>query len=153
MDSFSRQMIYWTIFSRKRDGELSIRQKELQLEHRHAQLKEQLSARLSCGSEFISNLMFYTNDKFFAYVFLCNCKQIYWNMGSTSNCIFFLSFISSFNMKIIIFSFISSQNWIKVHQMWRLKVQFWMKCWILSLNVLLCDQVNHNMAWIALKQM
>lgn len=36
---------------RKRDGELSIRQKELQLEYRHAQLKEQLNVRLSCGSE------------------------------------------------------------------------------------------------------
>lgn len=36
---------------RKRDGELSIRQKELQLEYRHAQLKEQLNVRLSSGSE------------------------------------------------------------------------------------------------------
>ncbi|XP_031626957.1 F-actin-monooxygenase Mical isoform X3 [Contarinia nasturtii] len=34
---------------KKRDGELGIRQKELQLEYRHAQLKEQLNVRLSCG--------------------------------------------------------------------------------------------------------
>lgn len=40
---------------RKRDGELGIRQKELQLEYRHAQLKEQLNVRLSCGSEFKYN--------------------------------------------------------------------------------------------------
>lgn len=45
---------FWEFFAwifRKRDGELSIRQKELQLEYRHAQLKEQLNVRLSCGSE------------------------------------------------------------------------------------------------------
>lgn len=74
--------------TRKRDGELSIRQKELQLEHRHAQLKEQLSARLSCGSEFISNFTLQHENKY--------------------------SFVVSF----------PSQNWIKVHRMWRLKVQF-----------------------------
>jgi hypothetical protein len=34
-----------------RDDELSIRQQELQLEHRHAQLKEELNMRLSCSSE------------------------------------------------------------------------------------------------------
>lgn len=39
-------------YSRKRDDELNIRQKELKLEHRHAQLKEQLNIRLSTGSEF-----------------------------------------------------------------------------------------------------
>lgn len=44
-------MILLKFFSRKRDGELSIRQKELQLEYRHAQLKEQLNVRLSSGSE------------------------------------------------------------------------------------------------------
>ena len=33
-----------------RDDELSIRQQELQLEHRHAQLKEELNMRLSYGS-------------------------------------------------------------------------------------------------------
>lgn len=37
---------------KKRDEELIIRQQELQLEHRHAQLKEELSVRLSCSSEF-----------------------------------------------------------------------------------------------------
>lgn len=36
---------------RKRDDELGIRQQELKLEHRHAQLKEQLNTRLSCSSE------------------------------------------------------------------------------------------------------
>lgn len=36
---------------KKRDEELIIRQQELQLEHRHAQLKEELSVRLSCSSE------------------------------------------------------------------------------------------------------
>lgn len=36
---------------KKRDEELSIRQQELQLEHRHAQLKEELSIRLSCSSK------------------------------------------------------------------------------------------------------
>lgn len=36
---------------KKRDEELIIRQQELQLEHRHAQLKEELSLRLSCSSE------------------------------------------------------------------------------------------------------
>ncbi|KAL9897755.1 molecule interacting with CasL isoform 4-T10 [Glossina fuscipes fuscipes] len=34
---------------KKRDEELSIRQQELQLEHRHAQLKEELNLRLSCN--------------------------------------------------------------------------------------------------------
>lgn len=34
---------------KKRDEELGIRQKELQLEHRHAQLKEELNNRLSCS--------------------------------------------------------------------------------------------------------
>ncbi|KAL7016515.1 hypothetical protein ACKWTF_010045 [Chironomus riparius] len=34
---------------KKRDEELIIRQQELQLEHRHAQLKEELSIRLSCS--------------------------------------------------------------------------------------------------------
>lgn len=38
---------------KKRDEELIIRQQELQLEHRHAQLKEELSVRLSCSSELI----------------------------------------------------------------------------------------------------
>lgn len=37
---------------KKRDEELIIRQQELQLEHRHAQLKEELSVRLSCSSKF-----------------------------------------------------------------------------------------------------
>lgn len=37
---------------KKRDEELNIRQQELQLEHRHAQLKEQLDLRLSCNSKF-----------------------------------------------------------------------------------------------------
>lgn len=37
---------------KKRDEELIIRQQELQLEHRHAQLKEELSIRLSCSSKF-----------------------------------------------------------------------------------------------------
>jgi hypothetical protein len=36
---------------KKRDEELIIRQQELQLEHRHSQLKEELSIRLSCSSE------------------------------------------------------------------------------------------------------
>jgi F-actin monooxygenase len=36
---------------KKRDEELIIRQQELQLEHRHAQLKEELSIRLSCSSK------------------------------------------------------------------------------------------------------
>lgn len=36
---------------KKRDEELNIRQQELQLEHRHAQLKEQLDLRLSCSSK------------------------------------------------------------------------------------------------------
>lgn len=36
---------------KKRDEELIIRQQELQLEHRHAQLKEKLSVRLSCSSK------------------------------------------------------------------------------------------------------
>lgn len=36
---------------KKRDEELGIRQNELQLEHRHAQLKEELNLRLSCSSE------------------------------------------------------------------------------------------------------
>jgi hypothetical protein len=34
---------------KKRDEELSIRQQELQLEHRHAELKEELHMRLSCS--------------------------------------------------------------------------------------------------------
>ncbi|KAJ6638608.1 [F-actin]-monooxygenase Mical [Pseudolycoriella hygida] len=34
---------------KKRDDELGIRQQELKLEHRHAQLKEQLNTRLSCS--------------------------------------------------------------------------------------------------------
>lgn len=38
--------------SRKRDEELGIRQQELQLEHRHAQLKEELNMRLSCNSKY-----------------------------------------------------------------------------------------------------
>lgn len=38
---------------KKRDEELNIRQQELQLEHRHAQLKEQLDLRLSCNSKFV----------------------------------------------------------------------------------------------------
>lgn len=37
---------------KKHDEELVIRQKELQLEHRHAQLKEQLELRLSCNSKY-----------------------------------------------------------------------------------------------------
>jgi len=37
---------------RKRDEELTIRQQELQLEYRHAQLKEELNLRLSCNSEY-----------------------------------------------------------------------------------------------------
>ena len=36
---------------KRRDEELIIRQQELQLEHRHAQLKEELSIRLSCSSK------------------------------------------------------------------------------------------------------
>ena len=39
---------------KKSDEELSIRQKELQLEHRHAQLKEELNMRLSCSSEYFN---------------------------------------------------------------------------------------------------
>ena len=39
---------------KKRDEELIIRQQELQLEHRHAQLKEELSIRLSCSSKFLN---------------------------------------------------------------------------------------------------
>jgi F-actin monooxygenase len=35
---------------KKRDEELGIRQQELQLEHRHAILKEELNMRLSCNS-------------------------------------------------------------------------------------------------------
>lgn len=48
-------MLFW--LSRKRDEELTIRQQELQLEHRHAQLKEQLNMRLSTSSKciFIEN--------------------------------------------------------------------------------------------------
>lgn len=38
---------------KKRDEELIIRQQELQLEHRHAQLKEELSVRLSCSSKLV----------------------------------------------------------------------------------------------------
>lgn len=38
---------------KKRDEELIIRQKELQLEHRHSQLKEELAVRLSCSSKLI----------------------------------------------------------------------------------------------------
>lgn len=38
--------------NRKRDDELGIRQQELKLEHRHAQLKDQLNTRLSCSSEY-----------------------------------------------------------------------------------------------------
>lgn len=38
---------------KKRDEELNIRQQELQLEHRHAQLKEQLDLRLSCNSKIL----------------------------------------------------------------------------------------------------
>jgi F-actin monooxygenase len=45
---------------KKRDEELTIRQQELQLEHRHAQLKEELSMRLSCSSKFI-NIQFLFN--------------------------------------------------------------------------------------------
>lgn len=41
---------------KRRDEELIIRQQELQLEHRHAQLKEELSIRLSCSSEFKKDL-------------------------------------------------------------------------------------------------
>lgn len=37
---------------KRRDEELIIRLQELQLEHRHAQLKEELSVRLSCSSKF-----------------------------------------------------------------------------------------------------
>lgn len=59
--------------NRKRDGELSIRQKELQLEHRHAQLKEQLSARLSCGSEYsyspIKSIILNEMNKFFMFIY------------------------------------------------------------------------------------
>lgn len=36
---------------RKHDEELTIRQQELQLEYRHAQLKEELNLRLSCNSK------------------------------------------------------------------------------------------------------
>lgn len=39
-------------YFRKRDEELGIRQQELQLEHRHAQLKEELNMRLSCNSKY-----------------------------------------------------------------------------------------------------
>lgn len=39
------------LINRKRDEELGIRQQELQLEHRHAQLKEELNLRLSCNSK------------------------------------------------------------------------------------------------------
>ena len=42
---------------KKRDEELIIRQQELQLEHRHAQLKEKLSDRLSCSSEWLWKLI------------------------------------------------------------------------------------------------
>lgn len=53
---------------KKRDEELHIRQQELQLEHRHAQLKEELSVRLSCSSKcFVvqfSDVMM-TNDSIF----------------------------------------------------------------------------------------
>lgn len=41
---------------KKSDEELSIRQKELQLEHRHAQLKEELNLRLSCSSNYLLKL-------------------------------------------------------------------------------------------------
>lgn len=43
---------------KKRDEELTIRQQELQLEHRHAQLKEELSMRLSCSSKFKDTIDF-----------------------------------------------------------------------------------------------
>lgn len=42
---------------KKRDEELNIRQQELQLEHRHAQLKEQLDLRLSCNSKRLDPLL------------------------------------------------------------------------------------------------
>lgn len=44
---------------KKRDEELTIRQQELQLEHRHAQLKEELSMRLSCSSKFKDSIDFF----------------------------------------------------------------------------------------------
>ena len=43
---------YCHVYFRKRDEELGIRQQELQLEHRHAQLKEELNMRLSCNSKY-----------------------------------------------------------------------------------------------------
>lgn len=50
---------------KKRDEELIIRQQELQLEHRHAQLKEELSIRLSCSSKFLDYFVkFAVNVKF-----------------------------------------------------------------------------------------
>ena len=53
---YSRILFNFTCYChghfRKRDEELGIRQQELQLEHRHAQLKEELNMRLSCNSKY-----------------------------------------------------------------------------------------------------
>lgn len=47
---------------------MNIRQQELKLEHRHAQLKEQLNTRLSCSSKYIYQILLvivFTNSLFF----------------------------------------------------------------------------------------
>ena len=61
---------------KKRDEELIIRQQELQLEHRHAQLKEELSIRLSCSSKFFScdRIQKHMNESFFLSVCLIVCR-------------------------------------------------------------------------------
>lgn len=52
-DLLKELLVIWQNITqlKKRDEELIIRQQELQLEHRHAQLKEELSVRLSCSSK------------------------------------------------------------------------------------------------------
>lgn len=54
---------------KKRDEELTIRQQELQLEHRHAQLKEELSMRLSCSSKLIWHLFKFQHVSHMNFIF------------------------------------------------------------------------------------
>lgn len=64
---------------KKRDEELIIRQQELQLEHRHAQLKEELSIRLSCSSKFSSTpfFMFPAINQLFYFKNLINLHKMW----------------------------------------------------------------------------
>lgn len=82
---------------RKRDDELGIRQQELKLEHRHAQLKEQLNTRLSCSSEYGFNLKSFLS---------CSSKK-----KRVSFLIYFIKLLMDFSRGTLSFSSLWTSRW------------------------------------------